>query len=231
MTETPTLQLTAIGKSFKQGKGLEPLVVLRDVSLTIQPGEIVALVGPSGSGKSTLLQIAGLLMQPSEGEITIAGKSAKGMRDGERTHVRGKQVGFVYQQHRLMMEFTALENVMLPQLVNGASRSKAKKRALELLAQVGLEDRTTHRPSALSGGEQQRVAVARSLANKPSLLLADEPTGNLDPKTAEKVFELLLEVVRGQGVAALIATHDLELASRMDRTLRMDDASVVEEKR
>lgn len=224
----PALQLADIAKAFKQGRGVPPLQVLREVSLAVNPGEIVALVGPSGSGKSTLLTIAGLLMQADAGSVRIGETEASGLGDKARTKLRGRQIGFIYQQHRLMMEFTALENVVLPQIINGTSGTAARRRAQELLHQVGLEERMTHRPSALSGGEQQRVAVARALANTPSLLLADEPTGNLDPKTADRVFALLLDVVRQQGAAALIATHDLALADRMDRTLRMEDATVVE---
>ena len=220
------LELRGVGRTFVQGE--RKLEVLKDVSLSLRPGEMVALVGPSGSGKSTLLYIAGLLERPDRGEILIEGQSCDVRNDARRTALRGKHLGFVYQFHHLLPEFSALENVVLPQLVAGKSGRQARDRATDLLKHLGLAERLGHRPARLSGGEQQRVAIARALANEPAVLLADEPTGNLDHDTAEEVFEQLQGLVRDRGLAGLIATHNMELASRMDRILRMQDGHLVE---
>ena len=218
------LRLEAIDKTFRQGgKAIE---VLQGVSLEVRPGELVALVGPSGSGKSTLLHIAGLLERPDAGEVVIGGQAASALDDNARTGLRRNTIGFVYQYHHLLPEFSALENVILPQMIAGLSKAEARVRAEELLGLVGLSERVEHRPARLSGGEQQRVAIARGLANAPAILFADEPTGNLDPHTAESVFDLLVEMVRGAGLAVLIATHNLDLAARMDRTLRLEDGYI-----
>ncbi|MCH6588609.1 MAG: ABC transporter ATP-binding protein [Proteobacteria bacterium] len=218
------LRLEAIDKTFHQGgKAIE---VLHGVSLEVRPGELVALVGPSGSGKSTLLHIAGLLERPDAGEVVIGGQAASALDDNARTGLRRNTIGFVYQYHHLLPEFSALENVVLPQMIAGLSKAEARVRAEELLALVGLSERVEHRPARLSGGEQQRVAIARGLANAPAILFADEPTGNLDPHTAEVVFDLLIELVRGAGLAVLIATHNLDLAARMDRTLHLEDGHI-----
>lgn len=215
----PALVLDGLVRRFEQaGSTLE---VLRGASLAIHPGECVALVGPSGSGKSTLLHIAGLLERPSAGEVVLGGKPCTGMNDGERTEMRRRYLGFVYQFHYLLPEFSALENVMIPMMVAGTPRSEARSRARELLARVGLSERETHRPARLSGGEQQRVAIVRAIANRPHVLLADEPTGNLDPHTADAVFHELLTLVRTTGLAALIATHNPEIAQRMDRVVTL----------
>ena len=203
--------------------GYRDVPVLRGISLTVGAGEIVALVGQSGSGKSTLLHIAGLLERPTSGEILIDGRAVTALGDGQRTGLRRRFLGFVYQYHHLLPELSALENVMLPQMLNGLSRSQARVRAADLLAMVQLKDRADHRPGRLSGGEQQRVAIARAVANAPRVLLADEPTGNLDTGTAEIVFRQLLTLVRETGMAALIATHNPELAARMDRTVHLKD--------
>jgi len=219
------LRLTGIRRRFSQGK--ETLDVLRGVDLTLKPGEIVALVGPSGAGKSTLLHIAGLLEAPDEGEVHLAGTAVTRLSDSERTRLRRLHLGFVYQYHHLLPEFSAVENVILPQMIAGASRRAARVRALGLLERVGLQPRADHRPGQLSGGEQQRVAICRALANAPRVLLADEPTGNLDPHTAETVFGELIGVVRGSGVAALIATHNPDLARRMDRAVTLRDGVLV----
>ncbi len=231
MSETPpaaveqALHLKAIVKSFEQaGRTLE---ILRGVDLTLAPGELVALVGPSGAGKSTLMHIAGLLEQPDQGEIYIGGAACSKLSDGDRTAIRRGKIGFVYQYHHLLPEFSALENVVLPQMIAGQGRRAARDRAEKLLDVVGLKERADHRPARLSGGEQQRVAIARGLANAPAILLADEPTGNLDPATADSVFRILVELVRGVGLAAMVATHNMDLAARMDRTLRFDDGKVV----
>lgn len=221
------LRLEDIRRDFKQGAAR--LEVLKGIDLDLKPGELVALLGPSGSGKSTLLQIAGLLERPTSGEVTLAGRATTRFGDGERTRLRRDELGFVYQFHHLLPEFSALENVALPQMVAGRSKRAARKRAMDLLDTMGLRDRASHRPARLSGGEQQRVAIARALANRPRVLLADEPTGNLDEHTADHVFALLVELVREQGVAALIATHNPELAARMDRRLRLTDGHLVEE--
>jgi len=216
------MRLDGIEKVYKRGLPGE-VRVLRGASATIAAGEIVALVAPSGAGKSTLLHIAGLLDTPDAGTVEIAGKRMDQARDRARTAARRQQIGFVYQFHHLLPEFTAAENIVLPQLANGIGAGAAMDRALDLLDQVGLADRSDHRPSALSGGEQQRVAFCRSLANAPKLLLADEPTGNLDPGTSDQVFDRLIALVRETGMGALIATHNLALAARMDRVLRLED--------
>jgi lipoprotein-releasing system ATP-binding protein len=215
------LALQGIRRTFVQGE--RRLEVLHGVSLELRPGEIVALVGQSGSGKSTLLHIAGLLERPDDGDVMVDDRSAGKLGDRDRTTLRREFLGFVYQYHHLLPEFSAIENVMLPQMLNGVARGAARKRAEELLAMVGLGDRLEHRPGRLSGGEQQRVAIARAVANAPRVLLADEPTGNLDSTTAEAVFQQLLALVRETGMAALIATHNPELAARMDRTLTLRD--------
>jgi lipoprotein-releasing system ATP-binding protein len=217
----PPLSLSGIKRTFVQGD--RRLEVLRGITLDLKPGEIVALVGQSGSGKSTLLHIAGLLERPDEGDIRIDGKSAGAAADRERTALRRRFLGFIYQYHHLLPEFSAIENVMLPQMLNGRARSAARARAAELLAMVQLKDRSDHRPSRLSGGEQQRVAIARAIANSPRVLLADEPTGNLDAATADTVFQQLLSLVRNTGMAALVATHNPELAARMDRVVTLRD--------
>ena len=222
----PVLGLENVHRTFHQGP--DALEVLRGIDLEVRSGEIVALVGPSGSGKSTLLHIAGLLEMPDAGEVAISEKPCSGMNDDARTAMRREHLGFVYQYHHLLPEFTALENVAIPSIVAGFSRPQARTRARELLGWLGLEDREKHRPGKLSGGEQQRVAIARALAAGPSLLLADEPTGNLDPATASDVFEVLLKLVRGAGLAALVATHNPDLASRMDRVVRLEDGRLVE---
>ena len=220
----PVVALTALTRSFEQG-GVR-IEVLRGVDMTIAPGEVVALLGPSGSGKSTLLQAVGLLEGGFGGSIRLAGESAASMSAAERTRLRREHLGFVYQFHHLLPDFTAEENVILPQLLYGAGRPDASAKARELLGSLGLEHRLTHRPSQLSGGEQQRVAVARALANKPLLVLADEPTGNLDEHTADKVLAQFLDLVRGTGSAALVATHNERLASRMDRVLRLHEGVI-----
>jgi lipoprotein-releasing system ATP-binding protein len=215
------LALTGIERTFIQGD--RRLEVLRGVSLELRAGEIVALVGQSGSGKSTMLHIAGLLERPDGGDVVLDGKGAGSLGDQQRTILRRKFLGFVYQYHHLLPEFSALENVMLPQMLNGLSRGEARRRATDLLAMVQLKDRADHRPGRLSGGEQQRVAIARAVANAPRVLLADEPTGNLDANTADTVFRQLLTLVRETGMAALIATHNPDLAARMDRTVHLKD--------
>ncbi len=220
------LELADIVKTFEQGG--TRLEVLRGASLSLSAGEIVALIGPSGAGKSTLLHIAGLLERPSGGAVRLIGESCGDLSDDRRTELRRGIVGFVYQFHHLLPEFTALENIVLPQMIAGTARREARVRAHELLVAVGLGERETHRPGKLSGGEQQRVAIARALANSPRLLIADEPTGNLDQHTADDVFSMLLETVRQTGVAALIATHNTDLAARMDRVLALRDGVVVE---
>lgn len=220
----PVVRLTGLTRSFEQGG--ERIDVLRGVDLAIQPGEIVALLGPSGSGKSTLLQAVGLLEGGFGGQIAIAGKDAGGLDADQRTELRRGYVGFVYQFHHLLPDFSAIENVILPQLVAGKARDEAADRAGELLDALGLGQRLDHRPSQLSGGEQQRVAVARALANKPALVLADEPTGNLDEATADKVLGQFLALVRGEGSAALVATHNERLAQSMDRVVRLHDGVI-----
>ncbi|WP_407492183.1 ABC transporter ATP-binding protein [Pseudooceanicola sp. MF1-13] len=221
-----SLELRGIEKVYNQGQTGE-IRVLRGVDLSLSKGEAVALVAPSGAGKSTLLHIAGLLDQPDSGEVLIAGEAAQDLSDARRTAIRRADVGFVYQFHHLLPEFTAEENIILPQLANGTSRAEARDRAKHLLSLVGIEARASHRPAALSGGEQQRVAFCRALANQPRILLADEPTGNLDPETSDRVFAALMELVRQTGLTALIATHNMELAARMDRVLRLDAGQLV----
>ena len=218
------LRLDDVRRSFEQG-GVR-LDVLKGVSLSLERGELVALVGPSGAGKSTLLHVAGLLEPPDGGEIHLGGKSCAKLGDDERTRLRRETLGFVYQFHHLLPEFSALENVMLPGMIAGVGKASARARAAELLALLGLEARSHHRPGLLSGGEQQRVAIARALANRPRVLLADEPTGNLDHDTAMKVFERLTDLARETGIAVLVATHNLELANRMDRVLALEDGVV-----
>ncbi len=218
------LRLDHVRRGFAQGGAR--LDVLVDATLKLIPGEMVALVGPSGSGKSTLLHIAGLLERGDGGEIFVAGEATSKLNDARRTALRRGTIGFVYQYHHLLPEFSALENIVIPQMIAGKPRRKAAARAEQLLAAVGLTDRASHRPGKLSGGEQQRVAVARSLANEPKLLLADEPTGNLDHRNADETFALLQRLVREGGLAALIATHNLDIARRMDRKLTIDDGVV-----
>jgi lipoprotein-releasing system ATP-binding protein len=217
----PALALVGVRKVFRQG-GVE-LVVLDSVDLALRPGELVALVGPSGAGKSTLLHLAGLLERPDGGEIWIAGQQCGGLSDERRTLLRRAGLGFVYQFHHLLPEFSALENVMIPQMIAGVARGVARDKATTLLRRVGLGERLSHRPARLSGGEQQRVAIVRALANDPHVLLADEPTGNLDHATAESVMETLIEITRATGLAALIATHNLDLARRLDRIVGLED--------
>ena len=221
INNSPVLQLSGIVKNYKQGK--QSLEVLSGVDLTIQQREVVALVGQSGSGKSTLLQIAGLLDKPSAGRIFINGENISKASDDLRTTLRRDYIGFVYQYHNLLGDFSALENVMIPMLIAGKSPKEASDRAAFLLDKLKLSHRLKHRPAELSGGEQQRVAIARALANSPKLLLADEPTGNLDPNTAEDVFSALLAVIRETGLAALIATHNMELAARMNKQFKLKD--------
>jgi lipoprotein-releasing system ATP-binding protein len=224
--DVPVIYLHEIKRRYIQGES--PLTVLNGVKLALWAGQSVALVAPSGSGKSTLLHIAGLLESPDEGEVYVAGAPTSQLTDGERTNIRRTDIGFVYQSHRLLPEFTALENVMLPQMIRGLKRSETIKRATEILTYLGLAERVTHRPAELSGGEQQRVAIARAVANAPRCLLADEPTGNLDPGTAEHVFHALMQLVKATRVAMLIATHNMELAGRMDRRVSLVDGKVVE---
>ncbi len=217
-----TLKVDGLKKAYKMGKPNE-VQVLNGVSMQVGKGEVVALVAPSGAGKSTLLHIAGLLDSPDEGTVAIGGVDMTKLGDRKRTAVRRNDVGFIYQFHHLLPEFSALENIVLPQLANGIAQSVAEGHAIDLLTRVGVENRAAHRPAALSGGEQQRVAFCRALANKPKLLLADEPTGNLDPGTADRVCGALMELVRSSGLSALIATHNPELAARMDRTVRLEN--------
>ncbi|WP_299079705.1 ABC transporter ATP-binding protein [uncultured Ruegeria sp.] len=216
-----TMRLSGLTKTYLKGTPGE-VQVLRGVDLDLRTGEAVAMVAPSGAGKSTLLHIAGLLDKPDDGTVEIGGQNVSGKGDRTRTSLRRQDVGFVYQFHHLLPEFTALENITLPQLANGQSEKTAQDRAMSLLERVGVAARADHRPAALSGGEQQRVAFCRALANKPRVMLADEPTGNLDPDTADQVFDALMSLVRDEGLSALIATHNLELAARMDRMVRLD---------
>jgi len=225
-TGARVLALRAVERAFVQGG--ERLEVLRGVSLAVNKGEMVALVGHSGSGKSTLLQIAGLLERPDTGHVIIDGRDCGRLGDEERTKIRRSALGFVYQYHHLLPEFSALENVILPQMIAGHTKRNARQRALELLGALGLSGRTTHRPARLSGGEQQRVAIARAVANAPKLLLADEPTGNLDPGTADQVFAQLRRLVEVANIGALVATHNLELARSMDRILTLENGVVVQ---
>jgi lipoprotein-releasing system ATP-binding protein len=221
----PALRLAGVRRTYMQGGG--KLEILKGVDLAVAPGEVVALLGPSGSGKSTLLHAAGLLERPTDGDVLIAGKSCGRMNDDQRTAMRREALGFVYQFHHLLPEFSAEENVVMPQMILGRSRGEARKRAAEVLGALGLGARLKHRPARLSGGEQQRVAIARAVANDPKVLLADEPTGNLDEATADKVFGELLALVRGKKVGALIATHNGELARRMDRIVTLHDGVLV----
>jgi lipoprotein-releasing system ATP-binding protein len=224
--EIPVVYLHDIKRQYTQGE--TRLTILDGTKLALWAGQSVALVAPSGSGKSTLLHIAGLLESPDAGEVYIGGTATSGLSDVERTRIRRTDIGFVYQSHRLLPEFTALENVMLPQMIRGLRRSETVKRAREILGYLGLEDRVTHRPAELSGGEQQRVAIARAVANAPRVLFADEPTGNLDPHTADHVFNALMQLVKATRVAMLIATHNMALADRMDRRVSLEDGHVVE---
>ena len=221
---SPVLELRDVVRTFQQKSG--DLPVLRGCSLSIKVGETVALIGPSGAGKSTLLHSAGLLEKPDGGQIFIAGADATHLDDAGRTRLRRQTVGFVYQFHHLLPEFSAVENIVLPQMIAGVKKTDAEKRAKELLGLVGLSERANHRPGILSGGEQQRVAIVRALANRPKLLIADEPTGNLDPATADHVFAVLQDLVKSQGLALLMATHNHDLAKRMQRTVRLQDGMV-----
>jgi lipoprotein-releasing system ATP-binding protein len=224
--DVPVIYLHEIKRQYRQGEAT--LTILNGAKLALWAGQSVALVAPSGSGKSTLLHIAGLLETPDDGEVYVAGAPTSQLSDIDRTQIRRSDIGFVYQSHRLLPEFTALENVMLPQMIRGLKRSETVKRSEEILAYLGLGDRITHRPAELSGGEQQRVAIARAVANAPRALLADEPTGNLDPHTADHVFKALMQLVKATQVAMLIATHNMELAGRMDRRVSLVDGQVVE---
>lgn len=226
MAEQAALHLDGVTRRFRQGNSL--LEILRGANLSVWPGESVALIAPSGAGKSTLLQIAGLLEFPDGGEVFIGGRPTTGLPDLERTEVRRSDIGFVYQFHHLLPEFSAVENVMLPQMIYGLDKREAHKRSAELLSFLGLGQRLEHRPAELSGGEQQRVAIARAVANAPRVLLADEPTGNLDPHTADHVFATLSKLVSASGFAAIIATHNLELAARMHRRVTIRDGEIVE---
>ena len=222
----PILQLHNLTRTYPQGSGT--LEVFHAVNFALMPGEFVALVGPSGSGKSSLLHAAGLLEAPTSGEVLIDGAIASALSDAERTRIRRDMIGFVYQAHHLLPEFSALENVVMPQRIAGMSRLAAERAATRILTQLGLADRLAHRPAQLSGGEQQRVAMARALANRPKILLADEPTGNLDGRTAAGVFDALVGLVRSEGLAALVATHNLELAARMDRALILHEGKLLD---
>ncbi|MBV9287075.1 MAG: ABC transporter ATP-binding protein [Hyphomicrobiales bacterium] len=222
----PILALEAVERRY--GRGETAVEVLSGVSLALFSGQSVALIAPSGAGKSTLLHLAGLLEKPNAGEVIVGGKPTSTMSDDERTSLRRNQIGFVYQFHHLLPEFSALENLVLPQMIAGLKRAEAQARARELLRYLGLSARESHRPAELSGGEQQRVAIARAVANSPRVLLADEPTGNLDPKTADHVFATLAQLVKATGLAALVATHNMDLAARMDRRVTIRDGGVAE---
>jgi lipoprotein-releasing system ATP-binding protein len=222
------LRLVNVDRHYSGAAGT--LTVLSGANLAIYPGEMVALVAPSGAGKSTLLHTAALLERPDAGDVAILGRKTGNLGDAERTAIRRTQIGFVYQFHHLLPEFSAVENIMMPQLIRGASRSLARQRAMQLLAYMRIQDRATHRPTELSGGEQQRVAIARAVANAPRLLLADEPTGNLDPATSGMVFDGLAQIARASKLAALIATHNHDLAARMDRRITLKDGKIVEMK-
>jgi lipoprotein-releasing system ATP-binding protein len=226
MSEAAALRLEGIERRY--GRGETTIEVLSGAELTLNPGESVALIAPSGAGKSTLLHIAGLLERPDAGEVHVGGAPTAAMSDEKRTAIRRVEIGFVYQFHHLLPEFSALENIVLPQMIAGLSRAEAAARARELLGYLGLAAREKHRPAELSGGEQQRVAIARALANAPRVLLADEPTGNLDPKTADHVFDTLADLAKASRVAALVATHNLDLAARMDRRVTLRDGRLVE---
>ena len=220
----PILAIRGVNKVYHQG--VREIHVLKGVSADLFKGEAVALVGPSGSGKSSLLHILGLLDKADEGKVYLNGHDCSDFNEGQRTKMRRGDIGFVYQFHQLLPEFSALENVVIPQLINGHARKKAEQRGKVILDFLGLADRMQHRPNAMSGGEQQRVAIARAIANEPALLLADEPTGNLDPATAERVFQQLIGLIRHTGLAAIIATHNFELANRMDRVLQLQDGQL-----
>src|SRR5579883_3502174 len=222
----PIIYLHAIDRRYQQGLGT--LEILKGAELAVWPGQSVALVAPSGAGKSTLLHIAGLLEHPDAGEVYIDAIATSQLTDVQRTRIRRTEIGFVYQFHHLLPEFSALENVMLPQLIRGLSRAEAVSRGTELLAYLGLKDRLAHRPAELSGGEQQRVAIARAVANAPRILLADEPTGNLDARTADHVFSTFDQLVRASGLAAIIATHNMDIAAQMDRRVTIRDGAVLE---
>lgn len=222
----PVLVMQGITRTF--GTGTETLEIFRNINTQIVPGEIVALVGPSGSGKSSLLHICGLLEAPTSGSVVIGGRDCSKLDETERTRIRRDDLGFVYQFHHLLPEFSALENIMMPQLIGGKRPKEAEGLALRLLNMVGLSQRGSHRPARLSGGEQQRVAIARALANQPRLILADEPTGNLDPRTADMVFNVFVEMCRARGVSALIATHNLQMAVKMDRTWLLHDGKLID---
>jgi lipoprotein-releasing system ATP-binding protein len=224
--DVPILFLQDVERQYRQGD--ETLHVLNGIELALWPGQSVALVAPSGAGKSTLLHVAGLLEHPDHGDVYIDGRSTSILPDHERTRIRRNEIGFVYQSHHLLPEFSALENVMLPQMIRGLARTEAKARASELLEYLGLAARLNHRPAELSGGEQQRVAIARAVANAPRILLADEPTGNLDVHTAEHVFHALSQLVRASGLAAIIATHNMDLAARMDRRVSLREGKILE---
>ena len=225
--QVPALELRHASRSYREGPGL--LEVFRDINLKVYPGEIVALVGQSGSGKSSLLHIAGLLEAPSSGEVLIAGQNCAHLDDAARTRIRRIGIGFVYQFHHLLPEFSALENVVMPQLIAGETKAAAAARGRELLTRLGLASRLDHRPGELSGGEQQRVAIARAIANRPLLLLADEPTGNLDPGTATHVHEELMRLMRDEGLGALVATHNHHLAAGMSRIARLEQGQILED--
>jgi lipoprotein-releasing system ATP-binding protein len=225
-SDQPALLLSRVERRYAQGDGF--LEILRGADLSVSPGEMVALVAPSGTGKSTLLHLAGLLEKPDGGEVFVGGEPTSSMDDRNRTRLRREEIGFVYQFHHLLPEFSALENVVMPQIIRGLGKEEARERGRQLLDFLGLAKRLDHRPAELSGGEQQRVAIARAVANAPRLLLADEPTGNLDPQTAGHVFTTLVSIVRASGLAALIATHNMDLAGRMDRRVTIQDGLVVE---
>ena len=222
----PLLFLRAIARRFRQGDST--LDILKSAELAVWPGQSVALIAPSGAGKSTLLHIAGLLEQPDAGEVYVDSVATSNLTDMQRTRIRRSDIGFVYQFHHLLPEFSAVENVMLPQMIRGLKKPEARARATELLADLGLRERLTHRPAELSGGEQQRVAIARAVANAPRVLLADEPTGNLDQRTSERVFATMSQLVRASGLAAIIATHNLDIAAQMDRRVTIREGTVVE---
>ena len=224
--KTPVVVLQNLDRRYTQGDAV--LEILRGAELTVWPGQSVALVAPSGAGKSTLLHVTGLLEHADGGEVYLDGVATSGLSDAERTRIRRNAVGFVYQAHYLLPEFSALENVMLPQMIRGLPRREARHRSAELLSYLGLKERLTHRPAELSGGEQQRVAIARAVANAPRLLLADEPTGNLDPRTSDHVFNALSQLIRQSGLTVVLATHNMEIAARMDRRVTIRDGLVVE---
>ncbi len=226
-SQAAVLKLVDITRTYRQGTST--LEIFREASMDLGSGELVGLVGPSGAGKSSLLHIAGLLEAPDSGDVIIAGNNCSRLSETQRTRIRRDDVGFVYQFHHLLPEFSALENVAMPQIISGADREMAEEKASHVLASLGLGNRLSHRPAELSGGEQQRVAIGRALANSPSLLLADEPTGNLDPKTAGQVYAELIALVRDQNLTALIATHNMDLAESMDRVIRLEDGRLIEQ--